>query len=441
MLRSLVPVVLLCCGCATHADKLTAIRSSYHSGNLPAAHAQIDAGIAKSSREADVLKLDKATALFAEGRVREAEQLMREVRDAFDAKEGRDLKEGVAAMLTDDQRLAYAGEDYEKVLVRFYLALANLMQDGSDATAYALQVNEKQQQIVQSAKPTPDGKNLKENYKLVTAGAYLYGALREETHTNYDDAARAFEQVAKWQPEFAQAKADLERVKTGAHSKPGHGALYVFAMVGRGPYKEERAELVSTVAVLIADRILSALGKQSLPPNVAPIKVPRVVKSVNTVNQVQVFVGGKPVGATQTLTDVGRMAQEQCDATLPETIARAVVRRAVKKGIMYGTKEAIGTDKTQWTSLALDLVGVAWEATESADTRCWGLLPDKIQVLRLELPEGVHSLALKPEGANVTAGAPDAVTVSVENGRNTYIVAHYPGSRMVGKAVTNKPAK
>jgi hypothetical protein len=441
MLRSLVPVVLLCCGCATHADKLTAIRSSYHNGNLPATHAQIDAGIAKSAREADVLKLDKATALFADGRVREAEQLMREVRDNFEAKEGRDLKEGVAAMLTDDQRLAYAGEDYEKVLVRFYLALANLMQDGSDATAYALQVNEKQQQIVQSAKPTPDGKNLKENYKLVTAGAYLYGALREETHTNYDDAARAFEQVAKWQPEFAQAKADLERVKTGAHSKPGHGVVYVFAMVGRGPYKEERAELVSTVAVLIADRILSALGKQNLPPNVAPIKVPRVVKSVNTVNQVQVFVGGKPVGATQTLTDVGRMAQEQCDATLPETIARAVVRRAVKKGIVYGTKEAIGTDKTQWSSIALDVVGVAWEATESADTRCWGLLPDKIQVLRLELPEGVHSLALKPEGANVTAGAPDAVTVSVENGRNTYVVAHYPGARMVGKPVTNKPAK
>jgi hypothetical protein len=162
---------------------------------------------------------------------------------------------------------------------------------------------------------------------------------------------------------------------------------------------------------------------------------------VNTVNQVQVFVGGKPVGATQTLTDVGRMAQEQCDATLPETIARAVVRRAVKKGIVYGTKEAIGTDKTQWSSIALDVVGVAWEATESADTRCWGLLPDKIQVLRLELPEGVHSLALKPEGANVTAGAPDAVTVSVENGRNTYVVAHYPGARMVGKPVTNKPAK
>lgn len=441
MPRYLVPVALVCAGCATHADKLAEIRSSYHSGNLPAAHAKLDAGLAKPGRDADVLKLDKAAALFAEGKTREAEALLREARDNFEAKEGRDLKEGAAALLTDDQRLAYAGEDYEKVLVRFYLALANLMHDGSDAAAYALQVNQKQQQIVGAAKPAPDGKNLKEGYKLVGAGAYLYGALREETHTNYDDAARAFEQVAKWQPDFAPAKADLERAKSGAHSKPGHGVVYVFAMVGRGPYKEERAELVSTVAVLIADRILSALGKQSLPPNVAPIKVPRVVRPAAAVSHVAVSVAGKPVGATQTLTDVGRMAQEQCDATLPETIARAVVRRAVKKAVVYGAKEAVGTDKTQWTSLALDVVGVAWEATESADTRCWGLLPNQIQVLRIELPEGPQLLGLKPEGANPSNAVPDLLNVSVENGRNTYVVAHYPGPRLVGKVVTNRPTK
>ena len=30
------------------------------------------------------------------------------------------------------------------------------------------------------------------------------------------------------------------------------------------------------------------------------------------------------------------------------------------------------------------------ELPEAADTRCWGLLPDKIQVLRIELPAGRH---------------------------------------------------
>jgi uncharacterized protein len=170
--------------------------------------------------------------------------------------------------------------------------------------------------------------------------------------------------------------------------------------------------------------------------------VPRVVKSFNGVAQVAVGVDGRATGVTQTLTDVGQMAVEQCDAILPETIARAVVRRVVKKGVVYGTKEVIGTDKTQLTSLALDVVGVAWEATESADTRCWGLLPDKIQVLRLELPVGKHTLTLQPAGTNgAMMGGGDAIQLAVEDGRNTYVAAHYPGPRLVGKILTNRPAR
>ena len=438
MARLGVLLVLLAAGCATHADRLGEVRSAYYSGNLGQARVKIDEGIEKSRRDADVLKLDKATALLTEGRAAEAEALFRETRDRFEEKEGRDVREGVVSMLTDDQRLAYAGEDYEKVVLRFYLAMANLMHDGSDAAAYALQVNQKQQQIVEAAKPA-DGKNIKEGYKLVAAGAYLHAALREETHTNYDDAARSLELVAKWQPDFAPAKSDLERVKTGRHSQPGNGVVYVFTMVGRGPYKEERIEPVSTISVLIADRILSAVGRQSLPPNVAPIKVPRVVQSPNAVASVAVAVGGRPAGQTQTLTDVGQMAAEQCEAVLPETIARAVVRRAVKKGVIYAAKEVIGTNKSQLTSIALDVVGVVWEATEAADTRCWGLLPDKIQVLRIELPAGNHQLTLQPAGATTAGG--DTVNVAVENGRNTYVLAHYPGPRLVGQIVTNRPAR
>lgn len=433
-------VPLLGAGCATHADRLTEIRALYYSGHTRATTEKIDQAIAKDDRDSDVLKLDKATTLLTDGKPAEAEALFREVRDKFEEKEGKDVREGVAAMLTDDQRLAYAGEDYEKVLVRFYLSLCNLMRDGTDASAYALQVNQKQQQIIDAAKPGPDGKNPKEKYKLVPAGAYLHAALREETHANYDDVARSLELVAKWQPAFAPAKADLERAKTGRHSQPGHGVVYVFAMVGRGPLKEEKSEIVSTAALLIADRTLSALGKQSLPPTIAPIKIPVVSRPVNQVAAVTVGLDGKPVGRTETLTDVGLMAFEQAEALLPETLARAVVRRVVKKGIVYGAKEAIGSDQTKLSSLALNAAGVAWEATESADTRCWGLLPDKIQVIRVELPAGDHTLTVQPTAANgVLLGAAEPVSVSVQDGRNTYVLATFPGARPVGKVLTSRP--
>ncbi|MDY3551322.1 hypothetical protein R5W24_000397 [Gemmata sp. JC717] len=426
-------------GCATHADKLQDIRAAYNSGNTTAAKTKLDAAIAKNGGDADVLKLDRAMVLLSEGNYREAEKLLREVRDRFEEKEGKDLAEGALSMLTDDQQLAYAGEDYEKVLIRVMLALCNLLGDGADATAYALQVNQKQQLIIEKSKSKDaEGKNLKANYKYVPVGPYLHAALREETHTNYDDVARSLELVAQWLPDFPPAKQDLERAKNGRHSRPGCGVVYVFALVGRGPYKDEKAEIATTAAMLVADRILTAAGKQSLPPTIAPIKVPRVVRPINQVASVNVNVIGHPEGRTQTITDIGQMASEQCEALMTETLARAIVRRVVKKGIVYGVKEAIGTDKSQMTSLALNAAGVVWEATESADTRCWGLLPDKIQVLRLELPAGEHTLNLQTVGKNGALIGPAHTTkVQVRDGRNTYALANFPDARLVGKIVTN----
>ncbi len=454
MVRFLPPLSLFAAivavGCATHADRVQDIRAAYHAGNTAEAKAKIDKAIDGNRREADVLKLDRATVLLTEGKSKEAEALFREVRDRFDAKEGKDAAENVLATLSDDQQLAYAGEDYEKVLIRVMLALSNLMHDGSDAGAYALQVNEKQQHIIAASKLTDgNGKNLRQNYKMVAAGAYLNAVLREETQTNYDDAARSLEQVAQWQPDFTPAKQDLERVKTGHHSQPGNGVVYVFALVGRGPYKVEKAEIVSTAALLIADRMVSAMGKQSLPPTIAPIKVPVVTRPVNYIDSVMVQADGQPAGSTVTITDVGQMAAAQSEALLPDTLARAVVRRVVKKGVVFGVKEAAHTDQTQLLSLGLNAAGVIWEATESADTRCWGLLPDKIQVLRIELPAGTHRLALQPtqggRAVSVSAGGtligPGQVKVQVENGRNTYVLANFPEKLLAGEIVTNKPAK
>jgi hypothetical protein len=434
-----VLVAALVGGCATHADRLQEIRSAYHSGNMAGAEAKIDAAIVRHRREADVLKLDKAVVLLSEGKPREAESLLREVRDRFEEKEGKDLAEGALAMLADDQQLAYAGEDYEKVLVRVMLALCNLMGDGSDAAAYALQVNQKQQQIVEKSKSTDDkGQNLKASYKFVPVGAYLHAALREETHANYDDVARSLELVAKWRPDFPPIKQDLERAKHGHHSQKGNGVVYVFALVGRGPYKEEKAEVASTVSLLIADRIVTAAGKQSLPPTIAPVKIPKVVRPANQVASVAVNVTGHPAGRTETITDVGQMAVEQCEALLPETLARAVVRRVVKKGIIYGAKEAAGTDKTQLLSLAFNVAGVAWEATESADTRCWGLLPDTIQVHRMELPAGEHQMTLQTLAGNGSfLGPAELARVQIRDGRNTYVLANFPDAKLAGRIVTN----
>jgi hypothetical protein len=424
------PFLLFCiAGCSTHADRLRDVRSDFYAGNLDRSAHELEKR-QRNKHDADVFKLDRAIVELTAGRPKESEKLLREVRDRFDYLEQTSVPEHVLAAMTDDQRLAYSGEDYEKVFIRAFLALANLLGDGEDAAAYGLQVTDKQQQII-DAGADETGDNPKLRYKRVALGAYIYGLLREETHSNYDDAERAYRKVMEWQPEFRAGAEDLARARNGRHSAPGHGVLYVFTLVGRGPYKEEVAEIPTSAALLIADRIVSHTASHTLPPTIAPIKVPRVALTRNAITAVEVDCDGQLRGTTDTIADVGQLAVEQYAAIYPRVMARAVARRAIKKGVVYASKEAIRVDNPL-VELALDAGGVVWEATESADTRCWGLLPDKIQVLRLELSVGDHQLTLHATSAIRPLGPDEHVKVRISPGRNTYVLANFPDTHAVG---------
>lgn len=434
--------VALCCaglvvlsGCRTHAKQLRSLRTAYYSNQLDQAAALADQQIKRRAADADVLKLERALIDLSAGRAKQAENTLREVRDHFDVFEQKDLGESALSYLADDNQRAYPGEDYERVLIRCFLALSNLMHDGSDATAYALQVGQKQEQIMLAAGQDA-AKNPKLRYKRVALGAYLHGALQEATHRNYDDVARSIQLVVNWEPHFKFGQQDLERATHGRHSAPGHGVLYVITLVGRGPFKEERAERATSDALLIADRIFSAVGKHSLPPTLAPIKMPVVCRSPSRIETVKVAIDGQAVGQTETITDVGQMAVDQFEAIKSEIMARAIVRRVVKKGAIYAAKEAAKVEHPL-AELALDGVGVAWEATESADTRCWGLLPDKIQVLRIELPAGAHQLTLRAGMTSAASGSEATERVQIADGRNSYVLATFPDERLIGTVVTH----
>jgi hypothetical protein len=67
-------------------------------------------------------------------------------------------------------------------------------------------------------------------------------------------------------------------------------------------------------------------------------------------------------------------------------------------------------------------------------------LPDKIQVVRLELPAGEHQLTLRPlDHGGRPYGQPTMQPVTVSDGRNTYVLASFPSSRLVGKVLVSRP--
>jgi hypothetical protein len=98
---------------------------------------------------------------------------------------------------------------------------------------------------------------------------------------------------------------------------------------------------------------------------------------------------------------------------------------------MVGAKDRLAAD-SDIASLALDIAGVAWEATESADTRCWGVLPREIQVARIELPEGIHEISLEPITAGRPVGPLQTQAVQISSGKNHYLLGYWPGATPIG---------
>ena len=420
-------------GCTTHADRAFLVRDRFFQGDLAGAKTTVAELLAEPDHDEDVLELDQAMIELCAGRPKDSERLLRRVRDRFDHLEQKDAVEVAKAMLTDDNRLAYAGEDHEKILVRAFLALSNLMADGQDAEAYSLQIAAKQQELVQGAGGFEEHPELEK--MQVALGPYVRAMINEETATAADEVVRNRAMVVSWQPDFRDGKVDLARAQQSASCQPGNGVVYVFGLVGKGPRKEEVAEIPTQAAMLIADRIISAVAKYDLTPTLAPIRVPVVVRSFNRIDHLQVSVDDQPQGDTATLVDVGQLAESHFEAKKAEILGRAVARRTLKKGLLYGVKDA--ADAQTGLSLLLNVVGVVWEAVENADTRCWGLLPDKIQVLRVELPAGKHSITLTPADRTSKFGYPTLAEIEVEDGRNLYMMANFPESHLVGEVLVS----
>ena len=143
--------LLATAGCSTYADRVRLAHTQFYTGELDPATETLTEYMQHYPRDADAAALDLAMVQLVSGKPAEAERTLRVVRDNFDALEQSDALESGLSMLTDDQRLAYSGQNYERVLTRVFLSLTNLLHDGQDAEAYSLQVNAKQEELLQKA--------------------------------------------------------------------------------------------------------------------------------------------------------------------------------------------------------------------------------------------------------------------------------------------------
>lgn len=466
----------LSAGCQTHRQVIEQAHESFWQGDLDKSAADLERATERPRNDLAVLQLDQSMVQFQRGEFAESQTLLKAARDQFTATSPvAQSARNAIAWLTDDTRRVYTGEDHEQLLLQVMLALNSLLRADGDATAFAHQLGVECEALLESrpveppapavaasqvlpgtAEPLPNPVDAPATqvslgdapppvplapkidpirFELAFA-PLLRSLIRGQSALNHDDRLRNLRVANEWRPGSEFLRAELARAEAGAQTPQGYGSLYVVALVGRGPRKVTGTEEVTSQALLVADQILSALGNYTLPPTVAPIKIARIELSPITVDGLRVSVDGQELGLTENIADTGRLAVARQKEVMPQIVGRAVARRVLKKGLIVAGKSASGADKdsgNDLTSLLYSAAGVAWEAVEQADLRCWSLLPGSIQIYRVDLPAGQHHIDLRGEMQGRTVSNRFSTPLAIRDGQSTFAIATLPERSATGR--------
>lgn len=444
-------VLLLPAGCATYAESMRDFRWAWEEGDFSRAHAGIDQRLADEADlpnaafasakslansvdsahgETGLLLLEKSVLLMASGDTQGALELLRIGRDQLDANLCTNFGQYAAAIATDDTMLAYAGADYEHIMVRVMLALCDILSRTGDEYAYTLQIGEKQEALLASDLGEKQGYKPREHYRRVAIGAYLQGILLEARHAP-DEAKLVYSRMLEYDPGLDIGKEALARVDGGRYAERGNGVLHVFYLGGSGPHLEQGFSPPTDAALQIA-AIFAAVSTGSLAPLAQTnVPVPIVAMRDTRIAPLEVRTGNM-LAHTQLLLDVNEVAHEQMEAMMPMIIARALIRRVAKAAVASGMEKA-GKDMDSDGGTLLQVMAIIGHlfatAAERADTRNWSTLPAQIQTARMEMPAGDHKVELGPDMRT---------NVHVRAGRESYIVVIQPNAARPGAVLVDR---
>jgi hypothetical protein len=435
-------VALAATSCSSYSDYVAEARLDYRAGAYAASDEKLSELVDDEDSDQHFYLLERGVVQLALQDAKRSERMFSRAQDRMDEIGPANALDWMGAMLLDDRSIPNPGADYEQVLVRAMLALANLMGDGRDAKAYANAILRKQLELRDAfgTGGIEGQQNPKLNTKLVGFGSYLQGILAEEEAMKRSEARAFFEEVRQHEPAYAGIAEDLARVTDGQYAAPGHGVVYVLALTGLGPTRVEGEEPISSTAFLIAQIAWQILRDRAVLPNLTAIRIPVLAFERGNPECLEVRAIGAVEGLTQTVTDVEQVAQAEFDAMKDWIIARAIMRRFFKIGITEASKEIANQSGDPWVDIGISVLGMIWTGTEVTDTRSWSFLPARFQTRRLELPEGVHELELRAVRGGNPTGAPQRVRVRVLAGQSTYVLALTPTTAGGPPPLCSRPA-
>jgi uncharacterized protein len=411
----MVGCYLIISGCASYAQKTRTIRASLLAGDVNTARSLIE----KMPDDDDALvELNKGMLRRLTGNYKASNKEFEKAKKRIDELYGVSVSEQLGAVTVNDTLRAYKGDRYEQVLLHAYMALNYIqLNDLDDARVEMLQADVKMREWGDQPEEDPFVRYLSgiiyemlgESDQALVSYRQAYEAYRSSP----DRIGLGIPMIVKQDylrllaeeglnNEYRQMKKKFRLT----HFKPesiGHGVGEVIVILGNGLAPQRGENIIQTFADKISSTVRIALPAYKQPPAVL------MRAEVHVDNQQQPM---------QPVENIDALARSALNSDIAGITARAIARAVVK----HKTQKQVEDNRGGMAGLFMTVTNMV---TERADTRSWTTLPQEIEVARLRLPEGLHTVHI--EMMNAARRVVDSIdqTVTVKSGQRQLLAQRW----------------
>jgi hypothetical protein len=453
-------------GCSSYVTQGQQVRLLVEQGK----HAEALKSLAELGGGSRLLGLyETGLVLQDQGRWAASDSVFDLAEQALDDLYTRSLSRDISAYLVNDATMEYRGDPFETAFLHYYRIVNFIERDDFEGAAVQARRLSHQLQLWRDAGKPFAGEGF---FAYVAGLVFREAGARTDADVSFRNALDAYTKhgaaaggdmppdllcdLAENAAALGDAAAAAEYRKQGGCNAPAKGCGRVVLLLESGyvPHKDaieillpifkdeiqddfDRIAFAHTLAgrrgiVYGNDVKLEYMLRLSLPrlaeSPIAPARARMVAVAARDSSPAATKISWRPASAEDATAaaavgavtagpaiDTSVFARAAFAEHEPDVLLRATVRGLTK----YLAKRAADKDDKKGLGWAINLLGAA---TETADTRCWSLLPGAIAFARHELEPGSYRLVVDlVDRAGATQGTIQTPVVAVRPGRTTFV--------------------
>ncbi len=365
------------------------------------------------------------------------------------------ISKEAAALLLNETKTNYKGEDFERVLIHMYTGINFLMLNKPDSARVSFKkVNDLLREI-----NVTTGKSYKQNLmaKYLTAISFELTADINRDENDREFAYIEYKQIHELDPKLELVHNDLMRLADRLGDRDdynkwsakfgkkfaiprGAGELIVFYQAGRGAVKASRGRLMKDlkmkngITVSLSSMPLKAgvtVAAALLTLGMVEHPIPVFQKRSNKIRFIELDINNRSAN-TILLEDIENTAvknmEDQYTSMYMKVAAGVAVKAAASVAAGLAAKEIAKKSGKQIGQFAGIIGLVAGAGTGAAlgsqiqpDLRCWHTLPAGLQIGRLFLNPGVYDIGIKYIDYSGKTGEEKSGKIEIKKGEKTFL--------------------